>query len=181
MQRRAILRATLLLIPSALGCGAADDSTPAVRCEDAGAVTAAGDAFDACVTFAEVGMPPRRHILHLHFSAQIIVELSVPIDTAAGSELDFASMDAAPVDAARATAGVFDYRGFEDGPRALCATQPGFPTNAATSGTVRVDRLAADSGGYIAAIDGSLDATFEGCTIVALGLSGEPLVVHATF
>lgn len=140
-----------------------------------------GEVFDACVTFAERGDPPNRHFVELRFSDEIVLELSVPTAASAGSTLELGALEDAAADASRATADVTDFRGFEGAQQSLCTTQPGFPGNAATSGSARVDTIASDGGGHLASIDGALDATFEGCTIEPLGVSGAKLVVHATF
>ena len=185
MRKASVLLLAVVLAHGALGCGGVDDPNGLPGCvgeAGGGTVAAQGEQFEACVALASIGDPadPGRHVLELYFSDDVVLSITLPGAAMSGDTLELGVVDDVNTDVSHATADMMDYHGFEGGPRSLCTTPPGFPPNAATSGSARVDAIERD-GERLTGVDGALDATFEGCTIEALGISGAKLEVHATF
>ena len=138
----------------------------------------------ACVSFGGYGAPGDstfRHGIDVRFADSAVV-LAVWFHTSitAPVTLDLATPPPASGEA-QFGANLFDYRGFEGGPRRLCSAPPGFPVRAAVSGAVKLDKLTVGQDGFLDAADGEITAQFEGCTIELLSIQEQDISVHTLF
>ena len=130
----------------------------------------------SCATFASYGQPGQsgeyEHSVELHLEGDVLLGFWFDSSLTAPATLDFSSNG-------EFGAELLDYRGFEGGPRSLCATPGGFPPNDVTGGTIVIESFTLGADGVLDDIKAKVDVSFAGCSVDAWSLSGiETLTVR---
>ena len=122
----------------------------------------------SCATFARGGQPGQsggyKHGVEVQLEGDVRMGFWFPSSLTAPATLDFSSDG-------EFAAELLDYKGFEGGPRSLCATPGGFPPNAGTSGTIVIESFTVGADGFLDDIKAKVDVSFAGCSVDAWSLS----------
>jgi len=165
-----------VLVPSVAVSGCSQDEDGSLELVGSGQSFAIEDA-----SYGGIGAPgtaPHTHLVQLEFQG-IRLEFFFPSGVNEDVTLDLAPP---PDDGGSAQgASLMDFNGFEGGARSFCAASPGFPENAAVSGTLRIDRIVVGEQGGLCEVVGSIDVALEGCTVEVLQLEDAPLELSADF